>query len=153
MKLVKTFFLICISIISLVIIADFLFLSEEVKEPIKSIKAKHQSYFNAAGNSHVSYSIETNSRSFVVTKEFSENVEKNQIITYQLSSIFKEVNSYSHSTQKTETHSLKWFSGFILPLLTLLVLFVVIKLKKRLDIFLFVICLLSLLNLTYLIVK
>lgn len=107
-------------LIALVIIVDFVLPGTAYSLPVQNKKAQHQSYYNAGGNSHTSYSVHTEEHSFVVSESFNRKVDEQAIIDYTVSPIFKEVNRYQiKDSDDSEIYSLRWFTGLLLPLFAL----------------------------------
>lgn len=116
MKIFKLFFI----ILPMIIIVDFALPGTAYSLPVQNKKARHQSYYNAGGNSHTSYGIQTTKHSFVVSESFNKKVDEQSIIDYTVSPIFKEVNRYQiKGDSDSEIYSLRWFTGLLLPLFAL----------------------------------
>lgn len=152
MKKIKLLIIGLLSSISLVTLIDFTLFTSQQKETIITISTKHQSYYNAGGNSHVAYAIKTPHKTFSITKEFAQVINEGETITYTLSPIFKEVNSYHTSISNKETYSLRWLTGCILPIITLIIFFISFKTNKTINILLFVTILATIANTIYLII-
>lgn len=119
-------------LLALVISIDFVLPGTAYSLPAQDKKTQHQSYYNAGGNSHTSYSVHTTEHSFVVSESFSRKVDKESIIDYTVSPIFKEVNRYQiKGNADSEIYSLRWFTGLLLPLFALGVFSYNIRFKKE----------------------
>ena len=108
-------------ILSIVFIVDFLFPGKEITSTVSSIKPVRQSYYNAGGNSHLTYTLKTEDAQFIISKEFAKKIKQGDSITIKESVVFNEVNSYRFN-DFSETYSLRLFSGLILPLLIILII-------------------------------
>ncbi|WP_375238531.1 hypothetical protein [Aurantibacter sp.] len=129
---------ICIAI-SLLILVDFIVSKQTITETIVSEKTKHQSYYNAGGNSHVSYSVITANESFNCSQSFFETLESQKLININKSLIFNRVNSYQNiTTKQKETYSLRYTTGLFVPLAVLLLLILSLTKPNISDILKFV---------------
>lgn len=124
---------VCI-LFALVILLDFGVSGAEHSEKVTKVTKKRQTYYNAGGNSHTSYKLSTESREFDISKEFADNIKKDDTVRMKVSFIFKEVNSYVDTiTNKKQTYSLRRFTGLILPTLLILIIGLGYRFKKRLQ--------------------
>jgi len=124
---------------ALIIIIDFIIPSKVYTDPILNIKKERQQYYNAAGNSHSSYKVFTEREDFNVSGSFAKQIKGVEKITYSISPFFNEVNYYSLiDSEKRNVYSLRLVSGLALPLITILVLLLAIRYKKRVEILSFV---------------
>lgn len=147
----KTFSYILL-IVSIAILSDYLIPGKKNTETISKVKTNYERYYNAGGNSHNSYSIQTESRTFDVSELFTKQVSKNEKITYTLSILFNEVNSYQTNASNKSTHSLRAVSGLFIPLFAILVALLTLYSKKDIEILLFVTTVLLIADLVYLII-
>jgi len=125
--------------IALIILVDFIGNTSEVTERIVAKKSQHQSYNNAGGNSHVSFSIVTEHTNFNCSKEFFETLENESLIKVNNSLLFNKVNSVENiTTKQKETYSLRYASGLVIPLVVLLILILSLVKSNLSDILKFV---------------
>lgn len=124
--------------IALIILFDFLVPSTSYTDTITLIGKQKQQYYNAAKNSHSTYTIHTKNNSFYTSKKFALKAKQGNLITYKKSLLFKEINSYSLTKVKNskETYSLRFFTGLIIPLLTIITLFLF---KKKTSVLLLIV--------------
>ena len=108
-------------ILALIFILDFSLPGKEITSKVSSIKTVRQNYYNAGGNSHLSYTLKTEDAQFIISKEFSKKIKQGDFITRKESILFNEVNSYRFNGFSV-TYSLRLFSGLILPLLVILII-------------------------------
>lgn len=124
---------------ALMIIIDFIIPGKVYTDPILNIKKERQQYYNAARNSHSSYKVFTESENFNVTGSFAKQIKGVEKITYSISPLFNEVNYYSLiDSEKRNVYSLRLVSGLALPLITILILLLALRYKKRVEILSFV---------------
>ena len=150
MQKIKLLIVGLLSLISLITLIDFTLFSSEEKETIITTSTKRQNYYNAGGNSHVAYTLNTNTRSFPISKEFYNTINEGEKISYTLSPIFKEVNSYTSIKSNSEIYTLRWLTGFVFPIITLLIFIISLKTKKSNEIVFFVLSITTIANLVYL---
>tara|TARA_R110002012_G_scaffold318923_2_gene538165 strand:+ start:2047 stop:2505 length:459 start_codon:yes stop_codon:yes gene_type:complete len=121
--------------IALVILADFLVTKTVITESIIDKTTKHQSYNNAGGNSHVSKAIKTNTLEFSCSDNFYDNSDIGNKVEIKTSFIFNKVNAYENlNTKVSETYSLRYLTGLILPLFVLAVFILSFKFKNHIAI-------------------
>lgn len=138
-------------LIALVIITDFLFPGRVFIDDITNVQSERQQYYNAAGNSHHSYKVITNTHEFPVEEEFADLDWENKKIEYSVSRIFKEINWYKLADSKNKSYySLRVASGLMLPLLALISMAVAFSLKNNIDIIVFIFSVLLLADLIFL---
>ena len=122
------------AISAIVIILDFLWPGEIISDQIIEVKKERQQYYNAARNYHYSYKVITGKHSFLVAEDFAKSDLTNKQIQYSVSLIFKEVNWYKLvSSEKKRFYSLRVASGFILPMLAIIAIFIVQQYKRRIG--------------------
>lgn len=137
-------------LLSIIILIDFFYPGTPYNETIIGIKREQQQYYNASGNSHSSYRIFTNKHNFTTTTNFAKSIKKSQNVNYIISPIFQEVNShYTNKSNKT-LHSLRLFSGLILPVFILLIILGSQKINWKTENLIFVLQILSIGNLIFL---
>lgn len=110
-------------LLALLIVADFGLPGSTHLSEVTDIEAKVEGHNNASGNSHYSYQVHTQEHSFYASEDFAENLKDGDSIEYRTSLLFQEVNR--HGFLKEGGHhiySLRWYSGFIIPLAVLAVL-------------------------------
>ncbi len=130
---------IALLILSFIIIADYTLPGKIVSDKIESIKREKQQYYNAAGNSHNSYTIITNNYDFSISKDFALKIKNNEKIKFSISRIFKKINWYSaYNSSKKERYSLRVVSGFVIPLIFIIVFIASNRFKRKIEILFFV---------------
>lgn len=108
-------------LISGVIIIDFLFPGEMVNDTVVKVERIRQSHHNASGNSHFSFTLVGEHHKFDITEDFANAIDANDEIRYSISPLFKEVNRFKKVKSNHASYfPLRVISGFILPLLILL---------------------------------
>ena len=80
--------------IALFILADFALPGKNYTKEIVELRTERQKYFNAAGNSHLTYKVITDEHKFLVKEDFVQPELKGKQIEYTVSPLFKEVNWY-----------------------------------------------------------
>ncbi|MFK7786926.1 MAG: hypothetical protein AB8B56_17525 [Crocinitomicaceae bacterium] len=138
-------------LIALLILSDFLIPGTIYNQEIHSIQKEHQQYFNAGGNSHVSFKVTTDEHEFSVSEEFADTTEEGTMIEYAVSGIFRETNWYQLHSKRSEIHSLRIFTGLIIPLIVLVAMGLSYFLKRKMETLVFVLQLLLVLDMIYLI--
>ena len=137
---------------ALLILVDFICPGKIINDEIVSVSKERQQYFNAAGNYHYSYKISTTEHEFIVAENFIEPELINKNIEYSISRIFKEVNWYKLlSSQKKSFSSLRVASGFVLPLLLIISIFIAFRYKKKIGLLIFILQVLLLADFIFLI--
>ena len=137
---------------ALIILVDFVYPGRIINDEIINLRKERQQYFNAAKNYHYSYKISTNQHEFIVAEDFIEPKLINKKIEYSISPIFKEVNWYKLlSSQKKSFSSLRIASGFVLPLLLVISIFVAFRYKKKIGLLIFILQVLLLADFIFLI--
>lgn len=137
---------------AIIILVDFISPGRVINDEIIDLNRERQQYFNAAGNYHYSYTILTNKHEFIVAEKFIEPELINKKIEYSVSPIFQEVNWYkSLSSQKKSFSSLRVASGFVLPLLLIISIFVAYRYKKKIGLLIFILQVLLLADFIFLI--
>lgn len=137
---------------AIIILVDFISPGRVINDEIIDLNRERQQYFNAAGNYHYSYTISTNKHEFIVAEKFIEPELINKKIEYSISRIFQEVNWYKLlSSQKKSFSSLRVASGFVLPLLLIISIFVAYRYKKKIGLLIFILQVLLLADFIFLI--
>ncbi|PRY84323.1 hypothetical protein [Mongoliibacter ruber] len=141
------------AIASLLILTDFLLPGIQFVKSEFEVKKELQQYFNAAGNSHFSYKVITDNHDFTISEGFAQEIlDGQQTIQYRVSQIFQEVNGYGLADSKsTSMHSLRIFSGLILPLFVIITLFISFRKARSLNTLVFVLQVLLIADLLFLI--
>jgi len=128
-----------IILIAVAIIADFALPGTVFFDNIIDVERNREQYYNAANNHHHSYKVITNLHEFSVEEDFASLDWEDQQIEYSISRVFKEVNWYKlHTAQNKSFYSLRVASGLVLPLLTLLAMFLAPRIKKDIAIPVFI---------------
>lgn len=118
--------------LALIFILDFSLPGKEIITKVNAIETNRQSYYNAGGNSHLTYTITTQESQFSASKEFVKKIDLGNLISIKKSLIFKEINSCSFNGF-SETYSLRIFSGLILPFLVMGILLAQTKLNLKIS--------------------
>lgn len=136
---------------ALVILVDFISPGIIINDEIINVQRDRQQYYNAARNYHYSYKVITNEHGFLVTEDFAALELVNEKIEYSVSRIFKEVNWYRLlSSENKSFYSLRIVSGLILPLLTIISIFVAFRYKKEIGTLVFTLQVLLIADLIFL---
>ena len=136
---------------ALVILADFVLPGRIINDEIINVQSERQQYYNAARNYHYSYKVITSEHEFLVAEDFAELELLNEKIEYSVSRIFKKVNWYRLiSSENKSSYSLRIASGLVLPLLTIISIFVAFRYKKKIGILLLIIQILLIADLIFL---
>lgn len=107
--------------IATVILLDFLWPVEETKTEILKIHRTYQSHNNASRNSHTSIELETTEGRFSCSDEFIEDLQLGDEVLIKTSPFFNQVGRIKlKRTSQSEIHSLRWFTGFTIPILFLI---------------------------------
>lgn len=132
-------------------LVDFLIPGKVFESQAIKVFSNHQDYNNAGGNSHKAYFIRTDEHKFWVARDFAWLARDHQELTYSISRIFQEANwSYLPGADVKYRGSLRITSGLVIPILLLIALAVIFKLKKDLGIFFFILQVLFLADLVFL---
>ena len=132
---------------SLIILIDFALPGKQVRDEISDVQRERQQYYNAARNFHYSYKIITSNREIYVTEDFAALELVNKEIEYAVSRIFRKINWYRLAASEDKSfHSLRIFSGLVLPLLYLILVFISLQFKKRIGTLIFILQILLLLT-------
>jgi hypothetical protein len=118
--------------IPILLIIDFSLPGKEIITKVNAIKTNRQSYYNAGGNSHLTYTITTKESRFTASKEFVKKIDIGNLISIKKSLVFKEINSCSFNGF-SETYSLRLFSGLILPFLVMVILLAQTKFNLKIS--------------------
>lgn len=138
----------CALLASMMII-DYVLVGKLYVEEVISVNKSLERYYNAGGNSHYSFHIKTKSFNFPVSENFASLVKVGQEQKIEISLLFKEVNSAEIiKNGNKEIYSLRAFSGLILPIFILFILFY--KRKKKFSVLILVIAVVTVFNLVYL---
>lgn len=135
----------------LLMLIDFILPSETIETKILSIYEEEQPYYNAAGNSHETYLVETEEESFYIKAPDALQADIDDNIGFDLSPIFREVNNYTIN-ERTSTFSMRTYSGLVFPLIAIFFLVLSFKYSEKLSILTFVIQVVLLVNL-YILIK
>lgn len=131
------------SLVAIVIIIDFAAPGRIIEDEIIKVESERQQYYNAARNYHFSYKIITTQYEFSVAEDFANSVRKHDKIEYSVSGIFKEVNWYRVLLSNNKSvYPLRLISGLILPLLTLIAIFVDYRNRQNIGTFTFILLIL-----------
>ena len=133
-------------IIALIILIDFTLSGKVFKEDVIKVERNRETYYNAGGNSHISYKVITSKHQFSVSENFAKSVENKQI-EYSESLIFKEINRHKIvSSGKSTIYSFRIVSGLVLPLIVIITILIAYIYKKKISILIFVLQVLLLSN-------
>jgi len=137
------------ALLGLIMIFDYCIGGKIYVEEVISINKSLQNYYNAGGNSHYSFHIETRNYNIPVTEDFASIAEEGQEMKIEISTFFSEVNSSELvKTGDKEVYSFRLFSGLLLPIFAVSIL--IFKHKKEGSVLLLVIQVVILFNLVYL---
>ena len=126
-------------VLCLAILADFLVLERDYEAEIVDIKKEYQQYYNAAGNHHFSYKIETAEHSFYTEEENLTTAKVGDPISYSVSILFKEVNQFRFkNTDEAYIPQLRLISGCVLPIVVLIIVLAGLRFGNRLDVLVFI---------------
>tara|TARA_R110002012_G_scaffold318227_1_gene536114 strand:+ start:54420 stop:54893 length:474 start_codon:yes stop_codon:yes gene_type:complete len=127
------------TLVALVILVDFVAPGKIVNDDIIDVQQVRQNYYNAARNYHYSYKVITREHKFLVTQDFAAIELKNKKIEYAVSPIFKEVNWYRLLVSENKSfYSLRIASGLVLPLLTMISIFLAYVYDKKIGSLVFI---------------
>jgi len=149
-RLKKVFIYFCI-VISAIILIDTLFLGQNRTEEITGLNEEYQSYFNAAGNGHSTFKVNTTNYAFYLSPESVEALSLNVQINLKTSSIFNQPLYVINPDTSKEIVLLSGFTGLTIPAVVILFMLLALKFKNRLGIITFVLQVALLINLAYLI--
>lgn len=125
-------------ILALVILIDFTLPGKVFTENVIKVERNRETYYNAGGNSHISYKVITSKHQFSVSEDFAKSVENKQI-KYSESLIFKKINRHKLiSSGKSTIYSFRIVSGLVLPLIVIITIFIAYMNKKEISILIFV---------------
>lgn len=125
-------------ILALVILIDFTLPGKVFTENVIKVERNRETYFNAGGNSHISYKVITSKHQFSVSEDFAKSVENKQI-KYSESLIFKKINRHKLiSSGKSTIYSFRIVSGLVLPLIVIITIFIAYMNKKEISILIFI---------------
>ena len=119
-------------LLAFIFIIDFSLPGKEITTKVNSIETNRQHYYNAGGNSHLTYTLKTNESQFIISKEFAKKVKSSDLISVKKSVLFNEINSCRFNNF-SETYSLRLFSGLILPLLVILIIVAQTKFNLKIS--------------------
>ena len=86
-----------------------------------------------------------------VSPSFAATIKVGEPIYYKLSTLFNEINGYRLSEdQPFKVHSMRWFTGLILPLLAMAILLISLRYPDKYGTFLFVVQCVLIADLIYL---
>lgn len=138
---------------ALVIMLDFVLPGRIINDEIIKVERERQQYYNAARNFHYSHKVITNDHEFLISEDFAGLELVNENIEYSISQIFKEVNWYRLlSSENKSFHSLRIVSGLVLPLLTIIAIFVAFRFKKKMGTLVFILEILLIADLIFLLI-
>jgi hypothetical protein len=122
------------TVAALVILVDYVSPGSVISDEIINVQKERQQSYNAARNYHYSYKVITSEHEILVEEEFAAQELENEKIEYAISPIFKQVNWYRLlSSEDKSSYSLRIASGLVLPLLTIILIFVAFRFKKKIS--------------------
>lgn len=148
-QFIKKWLIYVFMLINIALVLDFLIPGQEINSKILFKEKKEQRYFNAGQNSHYSFALHTAKHIIDIDEVSFDAVAVGDSILFTSSMLFQETNSYGLADKARQTNSLRSFSGLYLPLLALVTLCLGLYLRKRVDILVFVVQIMTLLNLVY----
>ena len=116
------------------IVLDFVLPGNSQTMQLVSKIVDTQSHNNASGNVHYSYQIGTVDGAYYVEENLFKNTKEGEEIVIKKSLLFDEANRIQlvGLEKAGGIHSLRWFSGLVLPLsIILTLLFLIIKKKQE----------------------
>ncbi|MEM6768644.1 MAG: hypothetical protein AAF655_27140 [Bacteroidota bacterium] len=123
------------TLVSLVIIVDFVSPGRRNTADIIKVERELQSHYNASQNYHYSYRLITKEHGFQVSEEFSKLAREGARVEYSVSRIFTEINWYRLLPSGDKSfYSMRIGLGLALPLLALMSIFLSYRLKTKNDI-------------------
>lgn len=147
--LIKKWLIYVFMLINTLLLLDFLIPGRQINSEIFYKEKKEQRYFNAAQNSHYSYTLHTEEHLIVVDESSFDAITVGDSLYYKRSFLFAETNSYTVNHQSTRTHSLRRFSGLYFPVMGLVIMVLGLAYRKKVDILVFVGQVMTVLNLLY----
>lgn len=148
-QLIKKWLIYVFMLINSLLLLDFLIPRRQINSEIFYKEKKEQRYFNAAQNSHYSYTLHTEEHLIDVDESSFDAITVGDSLSYKRSFLFAETNSYTLNNQGTRTHSLRRFSGLYFPLVGLIIMVLGLAYRKKADILIFVGQVMTGLNLLY----
>lgn len=119
----KQIIMLLFGLLAIVMILDFSISGKTYEEEVITVNKNKEKYYNAAQNSHYSYTVKTAMHSFSVSENFASQLNENQKLNIKTSLLFDKVNTAEIiATGKTETYSLRLLSGLVFPLIALIIL-------------------------------
>lgn len=147
---IKLVVLLICALLSVVTLLDFDFDSGTFTEQIESFDQTRQRYYNAGGNSHKTFNIYTKSYEIQVTKGFYSTLQEGDLISVSQSLLFNEINKvWNPRNTMSETHSIRYFSGLVIPIVMLIVTGLAFKFRGKYETLIFVVCILTVANFIY----
>lgn len=139
------------ALFALIMVMDYGLGGKTLVEEIIAINKSLEKYYNAGGNSHYSFSIQTENHDFPVPESFASLAKVGQELKIEVSPFFSEVNSSEIlETEHKEVSSLRVLSGLVLPILVLLVLAIGCKYGRKVATLVFVMEAVTVANLIFL---
>lgn len=122
------------TLLAFVILVDFVLPGRIINDEIIKVQKNRQQNYNTARNYHYSYKVVTNEHEFLVAADFVALEMENKNIKYTVSPIFKEVNWYRLlSSENKSFYSLRIASGLVLPLVSIILIFIAFRYYKKID--------------------
>ena len=122
------------TVAALLILVDYVSPGSVINDEIINVQKERQQSYNAARSYHYSYKVTTSEHEFLVEEEFAALELENEKIEYAISPIFIQVNRYRLlSSEDKSSYSLRIASGLVLPLLTIILIFVAFRFKKKIS--------------------
>ena len=138
-------------LVSLLILADFFIPGTTHHQEITRVEKARQQYYNAAGNSHYSFRVISPTHSFPVSESLGTALYSGDSISFQTSPVFAQINwSQTQASEQKHRHSLRLFSGLILPLLCIILITLIHRKGWKADTFIFVLQVMLVADLVYL---
>ena len=136
-------------LICLVTLADALIPGKGYESVIEEISQEYQPYFNAGGNGHFAYTVITADHQFSIDANDLFSIEEGEIISYRISRIFQEIQSYTSEGGIRNRNSLSNFTGLIIPLFGIFVILISLRTPEKYGTLTFVAEVLILANLIF----
>lgn len=141
------------ALVALVVLIDFAIPGKTFRQEITEVKTKHQQYYNAAGNSHLTYHAQTKRGEIMLSETVAREILPGDTLVFRESMLFHANNGfYAPKVEKASfsRHSMRWFAGLVFPIIILITMLYKWPSTTRLSNFEFVMLMFLLADLGYL---
>lgn len=136
--------------ISLLMIVDFILPGQVIEDKVERLARTHESYNNAGGGFHYSFKVVTENQVFNISEEFARKIRQGTPIVYSESIIFSKVNWYKLSMNDSNSYYiLRILLGLMLPLATIVSIFLAYNYFPKLETLVFIFQVLVLVDLFF----